>query len=281
MARLKKFLGIDGVYLDGTFNLNPSDNPAFGCGIPKQDGTQRVPTVPVERIRSLARRVNNLFIQDGGVIYAHLTLTPPTSGFVTAQYLGEHLGFINRNWNSVSDLIDDATAKALYAGKNSGVPTSLCCQLMWPHLASKKPRWYEKAAAWCGIYRSALPSLAPVPKSWPQNDKEWVRKTKLANWGVDTAEWIPYWELSEKLLATNRALRMSVWRRRDGAMIWAVQNNSNALVNGRIGLSGDLAPPLGSVARDLLSDKEMLLSRNGVSLNLKQYEGTLIKISLP
>jgi hypothetical protein len=277
MERLKKELGIDGVYLDGTLGMAASDNPAFNCGIQAVDGS-RTATVPVRRIRQLARRIYNLFIADGGVVYAHLTTTPPTSGFVTCQYFGEHLGFINRDWNSISDLISDEGARAIYTGKNTGITTSLCLQLMWPHLASKKPRWYEKAAAWCNLYRSAVPSLAPVPKSWKQNDMELYRKQKISEFGASKAKWYPYWEIARQTVSNPKSLRMSVWQRKDGAMLWAIQNNSSKTANGFIGLKGMLAVKPGMKASNLLDGKSVDMKNGLVQVKILPYEGLLVKI---
>lgn len=277
MERFKKDLGIDGVYLDGTLGMGASDNPAFNCGIPSSDGS-RTSTVPVRRIRQLARRIYNLFIPDGGVIYAHLTTTPPTSGFVTCQYFGEHIGFINRSWNAMSDLISDDSARAIYTGKNTGITTSLCLQLMWPHLASKKPRWYEKAAAWCNLYRSAVPSLAPVPKSWKQNDMELFRKRKLSEFGASKAKWYPYWEIAEQTISNPKSLRMSVWQRKDGAMLWAIQNNGPKHIKGNIALKGKLAIKSGAKAQKLLTGSKIIIENGGVNVNILPYEGVLVFI---
>ena len=277
MERLKKEIGIDGVYLDGTLGMSASDNPAFNCGIPNSDGS-RTATVPVRRIRQLARRIYNLFIPDGGVVYAHLTTTPPTSGFVTCQYFGEHLGFRNRDWKAMSDLITDEAARAIYTGKNTGVTTSLCLQLMWPHLASKKPRWYEKAAAWCNLYRSAVPSLAPVPKSWKQNDMELHRKRELSEFGASKAKWYPYWEISGQTVSNPKSLRMSVWQRKDGAMLWAIQNNGPEHVKGNIGLKGKLAIKPGFKAQKLLDGSKVTIKDGGVDVDILPYEGTLVLI---
>lgn len=277
MERLKREVGIEGVYLDGSLGLNGSNNPAFGCGYEMPDGSWGF-TTPVERIRELARRIYNIFIPDGGVVKAHVTFTPPTSAFVTTQFLGEHLGFTNRPWVDMAELIDDDAARAIYAGRNSGVTTEICLQLIHPHLADKNPGWYPRAAAWFNLYRSGVNTLAPFPKQWSQNADELHRKNQLSAYGVSKARWVPYWELNGKVVQTAPALRMSLWQRADKGMVWAIQNNSAKAVSGRIGTIAEFAPSAGSRAVDLKTDREIPLHQDGVDVDIPPFEGALIFI---
>lgn len=275
MERLKREVGIDGVYLDGSLGLNGSNNPAFGCGYELPDGSWGF-TTPVERIRELARRIYNIFIPDGGIVKAHVTFTPPTSAFVTTQFLGEHLGFTNRPWVDMAELIDDNAARAIYAGQNSGVSTEICLQLIHSHIAESNPGWYPRAAAWFNLYRSGVNNLIPYPKQWSQNADELHRKEQLSRYGASKARWVPFWKLTGKVVTTDPALRMSLWQRSDKGMIWAIQNNSNQKVSGRIGTIAEFAPLSDATAVDLKTDQAIPLNKDGVDVEIPAFEGALI-----
>lgn len=275
MARLKREIGIDGVYLDGSLALAGADNPAYGCGYTGADGT-RMTTVPIRRIREFAQRINKLFIADGGVVFAHVPMSPPTIGFISSAYLGEHLGFLNRPWNSVEELIPRETAINLYAGKNVGVPMVLCLQNMWPHLRSVRPRWYEHASAWGDLNRVGINVLIENPFC-PEGIIELKKAAVMKAFKADSAKWLPYWELTKKLKFSNSVLLVSVYQKNDGAIMAAVYNSGDVeLKDAWIDLAV-IKPKTNAV--NVVTGKPVIISQNRLMLEpLLPYEGSLIKI---
>ena len=270
MRRLKEEVGIDGVYLDGSLNLSASDNPAFGCGYVNEKG-ERVPTVPVERIRSFARRINELFVQDGGTVFAHLSVTPPTMGFVSNCYLGEHVGFLSTDWQSVTDRIPNDVARAQYNANNTGVPMVLCIQNMWPHLRGVKPFWFPRALAWANLYRVRINVLIEDPMA-AEGVAVLDQNRALAEFGADQAEWIPYWQSDSPVRCEPSDLKASVYRRKDGAMVCAVANLSAQAVKGR------LIVPAGMKCTELVGGKATPMEDGKAILDIAAYEGQMLKI---
>lgn len=275
MERLKREIGIDGVYLDGSLALSGADNPAYGCGYTGTDGS-RVTTVPIRRIREFAQRINRLFIPDGGVVFAHVPMSPPTIGFISSAYLGEHLGFLNQPWNSVEELIPRETAINLYAGKNVGVPMVLCLQNMWPHLRNLRQRWYEHASAWGDLNRVGINVLLENPFC-PEGIAELKKACAMKVFKADSAIWLPYWTLSKQLKFSNDALLVSVYKRVDGGLMAAVYNSGkDELKDAWIDLSS-LNPKYKAV--NVVTDQSMPIENGRLVIGvLLPYEGALIEI---
>ncbi|MFH1614098.1 MAG: glycoside hydrolase domain-containing protein [Planctomycetota bacterium] len=278
MKRLKDEIGIDGVYLDGTLSLAGSDNPAFGCGY-TDPNSNRVTTVPVLRIRSFAKRINNLFVQNGGTAFAHLRIVAPTMGFVSNTYLGEHVGFLSKEWHSISDVIPPDVARAIYSGYNTGVPVVLCIQNMWPHLRSLRPYWYERAAAWTAIHRVGINVLLETPMA--KEGLDVLRKLNLlTEFGIDKCEWIPYWHIDKMLTIKPDELKMSVYRRSDGAMVCALANMSDKPVEGVIDFSRspELTLKPGAACKDFVDQAAVKINGTKMYVDLGPYAGKLARI---
>lgn len=244
MERLKREMGINGVYLDGSLGLGASDNPAFGCGYLGPDGKRR-PTVPIRRIRAFAQRINQLFVQDGGTVFAHLPSCPPTAGYVTNTYLGEHVGFLTVPFQRIYDLVPPEATESVYAGYNTGVPMVLCQQLMWPHLRGTRAGWYAASSAWGDVNRVSLNMLLEEPMA-----AEALAQVKtlrlLKAFNADSCVWSPWWEARPGERSSDERVQVSVFRRPDGAFLAAAANLSPATLRASVavaGLAGPGAPP--------------------------------------
>ncbi|MBI3923644.1 MAG: hypothetical protein HY318_19650 [Armatimonadetes bacterium] len=276
--RLKEAIGIDGVYLDGTLSLSASDNPAFGCGYVDEKGN-RLPTVPLRRLREFAKRINNLFVQEGGVVFAHLGVVPPTMGFVSNTYLGEHVGFLNTDWQTIEDRIPADVARAVYTGRNTGVPMVLCFQNAWPHLRGVKPYWYKRGAAWADLHGVAINVLLESPMC-PEGVEEMTKHRLLAEFGADRCEWIPCWETEKLVKCEPKGLKVSLYRRKDGAMVCAIANPSANQVSGFVDFTASekLHIPDGAKSTELLSGKAVRLEAGKVYLDIPAFEHLLLRV---
>jgi hypothetical protein len=107
---------------------------------------------------------------------------------------------------------------------------------------------------------------------------ELYRKRKLSEFGASKAKWYPYWEIAGQTVSNPKSLRMSVWQRKDGSMLWAIQNNGSKHVKGNIGLKGKLAIKPDAKAQKLLDGSEVAIKNGGVDVDIPPYEGTLVLI---
>ena len=282
MERLKNTLGIDGVFLDGSLMQFRTDNPAFGEGIVLPDGT-RHPTLPIGRIRQFAKNINKLFAQDGGIVYAQLGPGPavPTMGFVTNMMYGEHLGLVGVQWNSITELLPLDVSRAIYTGKNTGVPIMTHIPNVLPHLQDFVPDWYEKVSAWADLHRSIFPIMMGNYQSFSSTNEN-AKRNALADFGADQAQWIPYWE-AENLITSNPSdLKVSIYRREDKAMICAIGNMSNGNISGSIDFSGSaLTMRPGSTAEDLITTTPVSMSNEEVFVTISAWNGMMILIDSP
>jgi len=278
MKRLKEKLGIDGVYLDGTLGLVASDHPAYGCGYEDETG-RRVATIPIERIRQFAMRMNNLFVQEGGIVKAHLGMCPLTMGFVTCTYLGEHVGFLNTDWESVPDRIPLDVSRAIYSGRNTGVPMVLCIQNMWPHLRHVRPHWFRRSLAWALLHRVNLNVLLEAPMA---EEGRFVLATNrfLAEFGADRADWIPYWETEKAIARDPKDIAVGIYRRADGAMVCVIANLSGRETVGAVDFSGDhrLRVESDAKAREWPNGKTIPMQNGKLRLTIPAYECRLVRI---
>jgi len=275
MKRLKEEVGIDGVYLDGSLFMGESDNRAFGCGYDTKNGT-REKTVPVERVKSFAERINNLFMQDGGVVFAHLFASPVTQGFVTYSYAGEHVGFLNVPWNKVADVIPYDVSQALYSGKNTGSPMILCLQNMWPHLRSLRPKWYESASSWGDLHRVGINTILEIPIA--KEGVEEITKQKLVSeFGILDSTWTPYWEAS-KFLGKDDIKISYYTRKSDGALLLMVANDTDSDFNGSIDISKLPNVLLNKPARDLITGDKIEYSNGVINIIIPYLEHKIVVI---
>ena len=279
MERLKKDVGVDGIYCDGTFTLAPADNPAFGCGYVDEKG-DRIPTIPVDRIRDFVKRMNNIWTQDGGYIVAHLGISPPTMGFANQVWQGEHLRWLDKSWENPWKIIPLDVAQSNYNGVNTGVAKTVIELNMWPTLrAGSPPKWYEHVTSLTDLFRLKLPVLREWPVT-PPSENESRKYQKFIAFGVDDCEWIPFWDIAPGDVVISPDLKMSVYRRRDGAMLCVVSNINDRLVDGRVQFKSDgpLAVKNQMGCHDLMTGEAIPFDQNSVSLSLPPFEHRLIVI---
>jgi hypothetical protein len=272
MARLKRDLHIDGVYLDGTLRLVASDNPAFGCGYLGADG-KRIPTVPLRRIRDFAKRINALFVQDGGTVFAHHDIAPPTMGFVSNIYLGEHLGFLNTAWESIPQLIPEEAALSTYNQMNTGVPVVLCQQLMWPG-GRNRPNWFEPTFAWSALHGVGINVLFEKPIS-EHSRKVMEFNRLLGEFGADRCEWIPYWQTDRLPRIEPSDFKVSLYRRPDGAAVCIIANQTGLEKSGTLDVSRDVR------CADFLTRAALPQADGKLPLTLPGYGCQVIQIDAP
>ena len=205
---------------------------------------------------------------------AHIPMSPPTIGYLTFTYLGEHLGWTTRPWKSVNDLIPESTSVNLYSGKNTGLPMVLCNEYMAPHL-NNRANWYDIVGAWADMNRVFVNTNCYTPQGLLELKKARIMRT----FGVDQCTWLPYWELAKTLKFSHPELQCSIYQRQDGAMLVAYMNNSGKpIVNGWIDLSTVSKLPKITQAVDPMTEKALAIDENRIKVYANGFWGGLIII---
>ena len=183
VARLMDEYGFDGIYLDGTAYAAACMNGAHGCGFTDAEG-KRHPTYPVYGTRRIMKLLHREIVEKrGGIINCHAgsAFNMPALSFATSLWDGEVFQTIFLHGRIAA--LPDAYFRALYTGRNIGVPIYMltyCNPPVWDfHMALS----------------TALP-FGIIPKT---NDAGEPLEEMAAIWraydafGVGDAEWIPYY----------------------------------------------------------------------------------------
>lgn len=241
-ARLKREVGIDGVYLDGSAHARASTNLKIGCGYRDEAGRLR-PTYPVFATRQFVRRLNALFAQDGGLVVVHnMGHDIYSVSFATNFVYGENLCPSLHKWEKPTDLLTLDQFPLWYQGRNVGVPGILLV-----HHVYRNPDWCRRWSALSLLHGVTLHVGAGLPHL-PQYDrtsaKVLAQRQALVGFGVDRSEWWPYWRISEAgVTCVPTAVRASGWRREDGAWLLVVSNLSTSAHAAEIQFGTGAAPP--------------------------------------
>jgi hypothetical protein len=107
-----------------------------------------------------------------------------------------------------------------------------------------------------------------------------ARNRRLAEFGADRGEWIPYWETEGLVACEPEALKVSVHRRSDGAMVCAIANPTMQEVSGYVDFSGSakLSVKTGATCQELVSGQSVRMEEGKVYVTLPAYEQLLVRI---
>ncbi len=200
IEQARKRYGYDGLYLDGTIEPWACCNERHGCGYRAADGSLR-PTYPIFGVRRLMQRLYGLFHSQGGLISAHQSTccVTPTLALADSYWDGEQFAGGELAGDPLKSLPLDAF-RAEFMGRNFGVP----CEFL---AYERPPQWtYDHALAFsllhdvrvrpCGL--AALEKMAPI----------WDVMTRF---GVDQAEWHPYWEEEPLTVVQPESVHVSLY----------------------------------------------------------------------
>ena len=193
--------------------------------------------------------------------------------------MGEHVGFLNTEWQSVADRIPLEVSRALYSGRNTGVPMVLCIQNMHPHLRSVRPHWFPRSLAWALLHRVDINVLLESPMA-DEGRAVMAVNRMLAEFDADEAEWIPYWETKGIVACSPGDLVVSVYRRDDGAMVCVIANLSGREVSGWVDFTGsaELRPKPSAQIIDW-PDGERLRTEDGkLHTTVPAYECRIVRV---
>jgi hypothetical protein len=217
IAHMMDEYDIDGVYLDGTSEPWGCSNERHGCGYRAPDGSLR-PTYPMLAVRDHLRRLYMIVKRrkpDGHVNVHQSTCNVMTSlAYATSYWDGEQLGGMPEAEDPLDVLPLDAF-RAEFMGRQWGVPAEFLCYT---------PRPYTTTEA----HAFTLPHDVLIHPSFGTQLEEVAQVWRaFEQFGVDEAQWIPYWRDDSPARAAARGILVSLYRR-DGRALLVVSNLRNS-----------------------------------------------------
>lgn len=213
IAHMMDEYDIDGIYLDGTSEPWGCSNVQHGCGYAAPDGSIR-PTYTILAVREHMRRLYMIVKRrkpDGHVnVHQSTCMTMPSLAYATSYWDGEQLGSLPATDDPMSVIPLDAF-RAEFMGHQWGVPAEF---LVYP------PHPYTTAEA----LAFTLPHDVVVHPGLGSQLEEVAQVWKaFEEFGVDEAEWIPYWRADNPAKPRAKGLLVSLYRR-DGYALLVVSN---------------------------------------------------------
>jgi hypothetical protein len=214
-AGLFKDYGVDGVYTDGLVVPLPCTNMKHGCGYVDADGNIR-PTVAIFQAREMMKRFYQICREQNKetLIVSHTSacILLPVLGFSDAYLDGEHL--LSKKRAGTSELPLEAL-RAEMCGHNYGIP----CYV----LPSDDPLYGRN-------YTRGIALLHDVIMPWSIADEIDIWKA-FTSFGIDGAQWIPYWR-SDSVLAyeADKLLISSYLQERRGLLMVAMNLGGSGIV---------------------------------------------------
>jgi hypothetical protein len=256
IARLIDESDVDGVYLDSTSRPCACSNELHGCGYRDAKGAPR-PTYPVFATRELLKRIYTVVKQrkPNGIVDLHVfdCMHAGALAFSTTYWNGEQLG---RGPKVKVEGLPLDRFRTEFMGYNWGTPADLLYYVL-------------------GNYRacSAIALLHDVPvrvENLKDLDVESALWRVREEFGVDGAEFLPYWRNAEYVAATPEGCYVSLHRHPEGRVLAVVSNLKLEAAQAELVLNREALGLKGAIAaRDALGDTPV------------QVEGEHVKLTLP
>ena len=201
--RLMAEFGFDGIYLDGTAYVSPCENGEHGCGFTDSRGVRHA-TYPVWGTRKTMKRLAEIVTEKyGGTINCHAgsAFNLPALAFTTSLWDGEvfQTGFLHGRIAS----LPDGYFRALYTGRNIGIPIFLLTYL-------NPPVWDFYMALSTALPFGILPKVNDAGEPLEIISGIWAA---LDRFGVEEAEFLPYYGGACPIEASDAAVKASAWQR--------------------------------------------------------------------
>ncbi len=275
--RLKKTVGIDGVYLDGAAMPNATTNIAIGNGYRTRDGKIK-PIYPIREVRRFIQRLRIIFSARDNIIVAHGQMSLPTLSFVDLTRVGENLMASSWDWKKPTVLLPLAVMKTIYYGRTFGIPQRLDIILKHSHKSKNYPNWEPGIFALAEIHDNILVSgiengYFPIVVRRAYRDLN-VR----TEFGASFSQWWPYWKTSSEIVC-NHNLKISAWKRNDGALLAIIANLTDKDISDTLTFASDrLKPKMGLNIYDAVQDKKLGVFDGRISVAVPSYDYRILRV---
>jgi len=226
MILVKNKYNIDGVYLDATQLPGKCYNKSHGCGY--DQSTSVIPTYPIFSHRSMMKRMNAIFVQDGGLIEAHTNMCvfPPIVSFVTSMLDGEWFYTLGDPGQPVLSYASLDSYRAHF-GNHWGVGT----RFLDP---TPDPFNEEQLMSVCLLQDVFMrPSNG---RGYAQIERIMPWLNEFADFGADNAAWFGYWDNAAYVTTSNTNMKCSFFARTDNNTLLLIVSNfgSNDISNASV-----------------------------------------------
>lgn len=244
---------IDALYMDGTF-IPPADmNTHHGAGYIDRKG-RLMPSQQIfayrewiKRIRTMANKLKPGFWID---MHDSAAIWTPTNSFGDSIYTGEQYAALSERYDgTIRQCIPLDTFRAAMMGTQYGFPFDMLDYYDMPN-----------AQALAGIHG------IPVRQQDPRIEK--IRD----DFGVNSAEWFPYYENARYVTTSDPDVKASFFRRKDGQILLVLANFGKAKSEPSIALNApQLRLPRSMRASDLLECTDLTVEDGRFTIPLEPW----------
>lgn len=216
LEKLVDEYNFDGVYLDGTGMVWSCGNEAHGCGYTDNDGV-RHDTHPVFAVRSLFKRLYDIFNSRGKVINCHISDCVSLAGmsFAHSLWLGEYIQY--SLVKEGSDEMPEGYLRASHSGRNFGLPTEFI-------VYENRPIWKFEDAIAFSLVHGILPRPNDICGPLEQMSAIWKI---IDNFDIENSTWHPYWD-NPQFTVDNEAVKVSGYKDKNDNWLLFVANSKTA-----------------------------------------------------
>ena len=237
ISKLLDDYAIDGVYLDGTTEPFGCINHYHGCGY-QRDG-QWKPTYPIWHTREFMRRLAALFQSRRAdyVIDVHMSanMTIPTLAFCDSYWDGEQFEMYTHGQKDPRALLPLDSFRAEFMGRQWGLGAEFLVYEGRPFTLDE------------GLAVTLLHDVRVRPTGMgPRADLIYSIWRARDAFGVQDAEFLPYWSNGDMVAATPDRVYVSAHRRDDRGLLLVVSNLGGKGVKAKVTLSPALLDPAGA-----------------------------------
>jgi len=252
ISKLLDEFDIDGVYLDGTTEPFGCINHYHGCGY-ERDGVWK-PTYPIWRTRDFMRQLAALFQskRKDYLIDVHMSanMTIPTLSFCDSYWDGEQFEGYTHGQKDPRALLPLDTFRAEFMGRQWGLGPEFL-------VYENRPFTTEEGLAMTLLHDVLVRPAGVGPRDrlifslWRARD----------DFGVQDAEFLPYWSNGELVRTSPERIYASAYRRADRGLLLVVSNLGKEAAEATVGLEpGILSEGWGELkAADALSGEPVSL----------------------
>jgi hypothetical protein len=273
--RLASDYEVDGVYLDGTTEPFGCENHYHGCGY-ERDG-QWHPTYPIWVTRDFIRRMVTIFREKrpGSLVDVHMSanLTIPTLSFVDSYWDGEQFEGYLHGQKDPRGLLPLDSFRAEFMGRQWGLRPEFL-------VYEGRPFTTDEALS-VTLLHNVLVRATGLGDKLGELSAIWRAQDAF---GVEKAEFLPYWSNADRLTATPEGVYVSAYRRDKLGLLLVVSNLGKTDTTAVVSLRADKLKIADRPAQasDAITKAPVAVKRDAltwsVSVALKPMEWKLIRV---